>query len=135
MNRALAAGLVYGAIIVTIGAVLGTLRELVLAPLIGRDVVVLVEGPLILLLAWFLAWWLVRGHTVPGLAGQRLLMGAVAFSVVIAGEAAIAVFGLGRTLAMHLGAYMTAKGVLELLPQLGFAVFPLLHLFRERPQP
>jgi hypothetical protein len=33
---------------------------------------------------------------------------------------------------MHLAAYMTLKGMLELLPQLAFALFPLLHLIRER---
>jgi hypothetical protein len=132
MSPALKAGLVYGTLVFALGFVLGSLREVVLAPRLGRDVVVLIEGPLILLFAWFVAWWLVRGHDVPRLAGQRLLMGLVAFALLMAGEAAIAIFGLGRTLAMHLGAYMTAKGVLELLPQLAFALFPLLHLFRER---
>jgi hypothetical protein len=132
MKAALDAGLVYGAIIFVFGVVLGTLREVVLAPLIGRDTVVLVEGPLILLVAWFVAWWLIRGHGVPALAGHRLAMGAMAFAVLMSGEAAVAVFGYGRTLAMHLAAYATAQGMLELMPQVAFALFPLLHLIRER---
>lgn len=132
MDRALRAGLVYGSGIFTLGFLLGTLREIWLAPLFGRDAVVLVEGPLILLAAWFAAWWLIRGHGVAALAGRRLLMGAVAFAVLMLGEAAVAVFGYGRTLAMHLATYATAQGMLETMPQIAFALFPLLHLIRER---
>lgn len=132
MRPALNAGLVYGAIVFALGFVLGSLRDMLLAPLFGRDLIVLIEGPLILLVAWFVAWWLIRGHGVPGRAFDRLAMGAMAFALLMLGEAAIAVFGLGRTLAMHLGAYTTAKGVLELVPQLAFGLFPLLHMCRER---
>jgi hypothetical protein len=135
MKQALNAGLVYGALIFALGFVLGTVREMLLAPMFGRDAIVLFEGPLILLAAWFLAWWLVRGHNVPALAGLRLLMGTVAFVFLMAGEAAVALFGYGRTVAMHLAAYTTAQGVLELMPQIAFALFPLLHLFRERLKP
>lgn len=133
MSRAaLNAGLVYGSSIFALGFSLGALRELWLGPLFGRNVVVLVEGPLILLTAWFLAWWLIRGHAVAALAGQRLAMGAVAFMLLMAGEAAVAMFGNGRTLAMHLATYTTAQGMLELMPQVAFALLPLLHLARER---
>lgn len=132
MMAAFHAGLVYGAVIFALGFVLGTVRELWLAPLLGRDAVVLFEGPLILLAAWFLAWWLIRGHGVPGLAGQRLLMGAVGLALGMAGEMAVAVFGFGRTLAMQLSIYATTQGMLELMPQVAFGLLPLLHLIRER---
>lgn len=132
MKAALNAGLVYGATVFALGFLLGTLRELLLAPLIGRDAVVLIEGPLILLAAWFLAWWLIRGHAVAAEAGARLLMGAVAFALLMAGEAAVSVFGFDRSLAMQLQTYATAQGMLELMPQIAFALFPLLHLIRER---
>ncbi|MFY8039354.1 MAG: hypothetical protein ACOVN4_06805 [Bosea sp. (in: a-proteobacteria)] len=132
MRPALNAGLVYGSGIFALGFLLGSLRELWLAPLFGRDAVVLVEGPLILLAAWFFAWWLIRGHGVAGLASRRLAMGAVAFVVLMLGEAAVAVFGFGRALAMHLATYATTQGMLETMPQIAFALFPLLHLIRER---
>lgn len=132
MITALLAGLVYGSGIFALGFVLGTLRELWLGPLFGRDAVVLVEGPVILLAAWFGAWWLIRGHGVAALAGQRLMMGAVAFGLLMLGEAAVAVFGFGRTLAMHMATYATTQGMLETMPQIAFALFPLLHLIRER---
>ena len=132
MITALRAGLVYGSGIFALGFLLGSLRERWLAPLFGRDAVVLVEGPVILLAAWFFAWWLVRGHGVAGSASRRLAMGAVAFVVLMLGEAALAVFGFGRTLAMHLATYATTQGVLETMPQVAFGLFPLLHLIRER---
>ncbi|MCU0885565.1 MAG: hypothetical protein MUC44_11595 [Beijerinckiaceae bacterium] len=132
MTPALNAGLFYGSGIFALGFVLGTVRELWLAPLFGRDAVVLFEGPLILLAAWFLAWWLIRGHGVAAFAGQRLVMGAVAFGLLMCGEAAVATFGYGRTLAMHLATYATTQGMLETMPQIAFALFPLLHLIRER---
>ncbi len=132
MITALRAGLVYGSGIFALGFVLGTLREFWLGPLLGRDVVVLIEGPVILLAAWLFAWWLIRGHGVAGQAGQRLVMGAVAFGLLMLGEAAVAVFGFGRTLAMHMATYATTQGMLETMPQIAFALFPLLHLIRER---
>lgn len=132
MIIALKAGLLYGAMIFSLGFVLGSLRELWLGPIFGRDAVVLVEGPLILLAAWFVAWWLVWRMPVAASSGARLAMGMVAFALMMAGEACVAVFGFGRTLAVHLQAYATAKGVLELMPQVAFALFPLLHLIRER---
>ena len=59
-------------------------------------------------------------------------MGAAAFGLAMIGEAAVAVFGFGRPLAIHLASYATTQGVLELMPQLAFALFPFLHLVRER---
>ena len=132
MIVALKAGLLYGALVFSLGFVLGSLRELWLGPIFGRDAVVLVEGPFILLTAWLVAFWLVRRVPVAQTAAARLAMGAAAFGLAMLGEGAVAIFGFGRTLAMHLAAYMTLKGMLELLPQLAFALFPLLHLIRER---
>ncbi len=132
MIVALKAGLLYSALIFSLGFVLGTLRELWLGPVFGRDAVVLIEGPFILLVSWFAAWWLVRRMPVASRVRDRLAMGATAFGLVMLGEAAVAVFSMGRTLAMHLQTYMTARGMLELSPQVAFALFPLLHLIRTR---
>jgi hypothetical protein len=127
----LRAGLAYGAIIFALGFVLGAAREMVLAPLFGRDVVVLVEGPVILLASWFAAILLVLRNVVPASVQARLAMGATAFALVMVGEALVAVFGLGRSLSMHLSAYATQRGMLELMPQVAFALFPVVHLLRE----
>ncbi len=48
----LPAGLIYGLAIFALGFLLGTLRELVLAPVFGRTLIVWIEAPLILIAAW-----------------------------------------------------------------------------------
>jgi hypothetical protein len=131
-TKAVSAGLAYGATIFGLGFLLGMLRELALAPLIGRTAVVWVEAPLILLASWFAAGWLIRRFGVWPAPPARLTMGVVAMMLLLIGEAAVAVLGFGRTLAMHLSSYLTARGALELLPQIAFAAMPLLHLVQER---
>ena len=131
MSSAVPAGLLYGLLIFALGFILGTARELWLAPLFGRDAVVLVEGPLILMAAWLLCWWIIRRLGAPARPGSRLAMGALALLLLLTGEALVAVLGFGRTLAAHFAAYATAKGVLELSPQIAFALFPLLQLLRK----
>jgi hypothetical protein len=126
------AGLAYGAAIFALGFVFGMLRELVLAPAFGRTAVVWIEAPLLLLASWFAAGWLIRRFGVASRPIARLLMGAAAFALLMACEAGVAVYGFGRSLAMHLSGYLTARGALELLPQIAFALFPMAHLIRER---
>lgn len=132
MNAAFVAGLLYGLAIFGLGFALGALRELVLAPVFGRSAVVAVEAPAILLVSWFLAGRIIGRRAVPPRLSARLAMGAVGLALVLAGEAAIAVLGFGRSLPAHLAAYLTQRGMLELLPQLAFALLPALHLLRER---
>lgn len=122
------AGLVYGLAVFAVGFVLGTLRELILAPRFSRDAVVLIEGPVILVMAWIVAGWIVRGLRVPPRTPARLGMGGVAFALVMAGEAAVAVFSFDRSVSQHLMTYLSPRGMLELTPQIAFALFPLLHL-------
>lgn len=131
MKGAVLAGLAYGAAVFGVGFVFGSARELWLAPLFGRGAVVLVEGPLILIAAWLLCGRIIRSLAVPESPGARLGMGALAFALLLVGEALVATFGFGRTLASHLAAYATMKGVLELSPQIAFALFPLLHHLRK----
>lgn len=132
MGAAIAAGLVYGVVIFGVGFTLGALRELALAPLIGRDTVILIEIPLILLMAWVSAGWLTRRLHVHPAATSRFVMGLIGFMVVIAGETAVSVFAFDRTLAATLAGYATRHGLLEILPQIMVAVFPFLRSIFER---
>ncbi len=71
MSRAVVAGCLYGLAIFALGFVLRTIRELALAPMIGRGTVVFLEVPVILLASWFVAGSLVRRQQVPALPGLR----------------------------------------------------------------
>jgi hypothetical protein len=128
---AVRAGLAYGAALFGCGFVLGAIRELLLAPLVGRGAVVALEAPVLLALSWLIAGWLIRHVRVPASLPARAAMGLVGFALLMLGEAGVAVFGFGRSLSMHLADYATARGLLELAPQIGFALMPLLRLLRE----
>jgi hypothetical protein len=132
MMAVVLAGLLYGLAIFALGFVLGTLRELVLAPILGRDAVVLVETPIILIAAWLTSGWLIRRWSLAPKVTPRMAMGAAAFALLMVGEALVAVFGFGRGLAVHLAGYATLRGLLELAPQALFALFPTLRLLAPR---
>jgi hypothetical protein len=130
MSAAVLAGLLYGLAIFSLGFALGTLRELILAPLIGRQPAVLIETPIILIASWFVAGWIIARRGVPALIGRRLAMGAAAFLLLMLGEALVAVGLMQRGLMAHLSGYLSLSGFIELLPQIAFALFPALHLLR-----
>lgn len=130
MRRAILLGALYFAGIFALGFVFGTLRELVFAPLVGRGIVVLIEAPLILLAAWFLCRWLLSRFAPLDGVGQHLLMGMIAFFLLLVGEAAVAVGLMAASLASHFAGYTTISGMLELLPQMAFGLFPALQFLR-----
>jgi hypothetical protein len=80
------AGLRYGALAFLAGAVLGPVRELLLAPRLGGLPAALVEAAAMAALLWLAA-----RHAVPPEAGwqARAVMAAVALAVVLLAEAAL----------------------------------------------
>jgi hypothetical protein len=127
MAAALKAGILYVCGIFALGFVLGTLRTLVIAPLLGPLIAVFLELPLILAASWWLCGVLVRRLSVPKDAGLRLLMGAIAFAVLMVAELALAVWGFGRTPAQHWAAFAALPVQIGLAGQIGFALLPLLR--------
>lgn len=81
------AGLAYGALAFLAGAVLGPVRELVLAPLIGGLPAALAEAAAMAVLLWFAA----RRTVPPDAPGwqARAVMAAVALAVVLLAEATL----------------------------------------------
>jgi len=128
MWRSMAGGGAYFGAVFLIGFVLGVVRLLVLVPLAGETLAVVVELPIILGFAWFACRWLIRAMGVPGSFPDRLVMGAVAFALLMLGEVAISVFLGGRDLAGHFALYRQAPHLLGLAGQIAFALFPALHL-------
>jgi hypothetical protein len=133
MAAALRAGAFYIAIMFAIGFVLGTIRVLVVIPRVGDTNAVLLELPVMLALSWFACSWLVRRFAVPSDAAPRLVMGGVAFALLMLAELGVSVFGFGRSPAQHLASYQTLRAQLGLVAQLGFALFPLIQAFSGRP--
>ncbi len=130
--RAAAAGAAYFGAVFVIGFVLGTLRVFIVMPVVGEPASVAIELPVILTLSWVACRWLIaRVDVAPELA-PRLVMGGIAFGMLMAAELGLSAFVFGRTFADHLAHYRTFSGLLGLAGQIAFAAFPPLHLTTNR---
>lgn len=127
LMRATLAGLAYFGVVFAAGFALGTLRVLVLAPKLGGSAAVLVELPIILAVSWVACRWLITHFDVPKKLTARLIMGGLAFTVLLIAEMSISVLGFGRTLSTHLEQYRQLSTLIGLAGQILFALFPIIQ--------
>lgn len=124
----LRAALAYFAIVFAIAFVLGTLRTLVLTPWLGPVPAVLLELPLVLMVAWCTAARVLRRWPVAlGGVPALLAMGAVAFALLMMAEAALATLAFGQTLEDWIATLTTPEGRTGLAGQIAFALIPIGH--------
>ena len=83
MTAALKAGTAYFAIVYAVGFLLGTVRVLLLSPLVGETAAVLLETPVMLLISWIAARWSAETFSVPAKLLPRGVMGVLAFALLI----------------------------------------------------
>ena len=123
----------YAAAVFAAGVALGTLRALVVAPRIGEAAAVLAEVPVMLALSFLAARWAAARWAVPPRIGPRLIMGGLAFALLMAFEAALAILCFGLTLEEHLLRLLRPAARPGLAAQFAFAAMPaLLALGRRR---
>ena len=129
MTAAFRASMAYFAIAFAVGFVLGTIRVLVVVPLFGDTGAVLLELPVMLAVSWFASAWLVGRLAVSPAARERLVMGAVAFALLMLAELSVSVFRLRFRPAGRgaLATYQTPGAQLGLAAQIAFALFPWLQ--------
>jgi hypothetical protein len=125
----IAAAFRYFGLIFALGFVLGTVRTLWLAPVIGGTGAVLAELPIMLAASWLVARRLV---TTPQSRkpGWALGAGALAFALLIAAEALLALTLAGQSLASWAGDLLRAPGWIGLAGQLVFGLMPWLASLR-----
>ncbi len=130
-NRPLAvaalAGLAYFGVVFAVGFALGTLRVMVLLPRLGAALAVGLELPIMLALSWFACRWLIARFDVPATLVARLVMGTVAFVILMAAELGVSTLALGRSLSAHLDHYRELSAMLGLAGQIAFAMFPIMQ--------
>ena len=121
--RTLLAGFAYWAVVFALGFVLGTLRVLWLAPLVGLFPATLIELPLMLGASWWASGWLVRRFAI---ADKRagLAMGAVAFALLMVAECAVGMGMMGLTLGQWLADFAKPHAAMGLAGQVVFALLP-----------
>ena len=125
---ALKAGTIYFALVFAVGFVLGTIRVLAVLPLVGETIAVLIEMPIMLTLSWIACRYIVARSHVPPIPGDRAVMGAVAFALLMVAEIGVSWLLGRRSVSAYLAHYMTAAGALSLAGQIAFATFPALQL-------
>ena len=131
--RPAAAGLGYAVIVFGAGFVLGTVRLLILVPHIGGTLAVLLETPLILGVSWWVSKKCVAGLHVSPAAAPRLVMGVVAFMVLMLEEVTLSAALFGRSVTEYLADLTTVPGAIGLAAQAVFAGFPLLQARMDAP--
>jgi hypothetical protein len=119
LGRAVVAGMAYAFAIFLVGSAVGVVRVLALEPRYGKLDATIFELPLMLGLAWLISASLVHRCAVSGRAGDRLMMGGIAFLLLIAAELGFASL-LGRT--PH---YDEPAAFLGLAGQVAAALVPL----------
>ena len=130
MSTAFKAGLVYTGIVFAFAFVTGVLRTILLGQHIGLTPVVgvLIELPLILIVAWIACRAVLRHMQVSARVDRRLLMGIVALVATIALEFALAVTMNGSSFRQFVAGYGSPEVMLGLIGQIAFATFPLLRM-------
>lgn len=123
MKIAIRLGVLYFLAVFAVGFVLGALRVSVIVPRLGPLTAVLLEIPIMLASAWLICGWLLRRHTLT--APGRLVMGGLAFGLLMLAELGLSVALAGRTPAEHWELYRQLPEQIGVLAQLLFALMPL----------
>lgn len=128
MRRTMQAGSVYFLLVFAAGFLMGTLRVLLIEPAVGQTVAVLLEIPVMLVVAWFAGRRAVAWFAVPARLLPRLAMGGLAFALLMVTEMGVSVLAFQRTLGEHFQAYLAAPALLGLAGQIAFALIPAAQL-------
>jgi len=132
--QATKAGALYAIIVFLIGFILGTIRVLLVAPRLGETTAVILEAPMMLAASWFVCRWCVDRLDVRRTVPARLLMGLVAFLVLMSAEVELGIV-LDRSIIDQLAMYKSASGAIGLAAQVIFAMFPVLQVWRRFGKP
>lgn len=128
MVKALKAAAAYFCATFATGFVLGTIRTLLVEPTTGALGAVALELPVMLAVSWIACGWALRRFDVESRFSPRLVMGLVAFALLIGAELWVSTALAGRSVGEHLALYRTAPALLGLAAQLAYAIFPLMRL-------
>ena len=126
LRGAVLGGIAYFAAVFAAGVLLGALRVGFLEPALGAVLATVAELPVMLGIAWWLAGRLCPRFGVPTLPA-RVVMGELAFALLIAAELALAALAFGMTPAAVVAHWATPAGALGLAGQVAFGAFPVLR--------
>jgi hypothetical protein len=126
--KTIQAGLVYFAIVLGTGFVLGVFRVPFLVPRIGERWAELAEMPIMATVIFIAAGYILRRFPEIRSPGRSLLAGLLAFVLLVAAELALATILQARTLVEFIGSRDKVSGSVYVALLLVFAVMPRLRL-------
>ncbi len=125
-TKILKSAITYFALVFATGLVLGPIRVLVAVPRLGERTAELLELPLMVVVMFLAARWIVRRFQVPPDAISRLTLGAIALGLVLVLEFAIVLKLRGLTLAEYFATRDPVSGTAYYLTLTLFGLMPLL---------
>ena len=128
MLKIIRAGLVYFALVLGTGFVLGVARVPFLVPRIGERWAELAEMPIMAAAIYFAAGYILRRFPEVHLRGRSLVVGFLALALAICAELGLAVALQSQTLAEYIGSRDRVSGSVYLLMLVVFALMPRLRL-------
>ncbi len=124
MAAALFFGVRYYLIVFSFAFLMGVLRTLAVAPLIGQTKAVLLEVPIVIAVSWVAARLLLRNISFSVV--QLMVSGTTAFALTMASEAALAKSLQDQNFTDWATSLVSPLGLVGVVAQLIFAVMPLL---------
>jgi hypothetical protein len=125
-SRTIRAGASYCALVFAAGFVLGTVRELWIAPLLGVRLRELLEMPVMLVVIILASRWTVTRFELSGHLRARLTAGGIALALLLAAELTLALALRDTTLAAYVASRDPVSGIVYLIMLGIFAVMPAL---------
>ena len=128
MSRTIRAALVYFAIVLGTGFVLGVFRVPILVPRIGERWAELAEMPIMAVVIFFAAGYILRRFPAIAFPGQSLVAGFLALAFSVTAELGLAVALQDKTLAEFISSRDKVSGSVYVALLLVFAIMPRLRL-------
>lgn len=129
-----AAAFAYFGSVFCVAFVVGVLRVLIVAPMIGELSAVSLEAPIMLAVSWVACGWCLTLFPVAPAASWHLAMGGIAFALLMAAEFGLAALLFSRAPITALQTWATPAGAVGLASQIAFAAVPVLHGRFARPR-
>ena len=129
MKSAIAAGISYFALVFSLGFLLGIIRVIWLEPMAGTILAVVIELPFMLAASWFVCLFLVRRFHIVRNINERLIMGLVAFGLLMLGELLLSMMLQNLSPIEFLQKFELPENRLGLAGQIAFALFPIIQRY------
>ena len=124
MIKACTVGIIYFSAVFTVAFALGIARILVIARYIGASAAVILEVPIVVVLSWVVACYLLKRHSFS--LPQSAVMGGTAYMLTMASEVVLARLLRGQSATEWISNIATPIGLFGLAGQIAFAVIPVL---------